>query len=355
MLTLANPQGFSPWSGTVVEVVRPDEIKVRKNENVVVNVRIYGIDSPLPQSGQFFGKEAMRYTMDRLNGKVVEVQPLPGRIEGEWYWPGIRQLDRLQWERSTRKYDRVIGIVYVDGESLGRELLTKGMAWWYRPFVPFERGYKHLEDLAREAKVGLWAYKDPVPPWIFQDTPVVDGRTQTREWVHFWVRKDEKDTFARSSNGGGSASTETETSMGDSKPPIQDSTPVMARATGESDTPLQSQSGASSSGAQRSPAPDQVTEAGKAFPPPPAAQRKSMPSCQIVLRELEANISKTGSMSLLKLEELLGPALLNCKRGAENLYCFKCLVIGQKTDSIEAKEEDGLISTYRYGGCGCSE
>ncbi len=50
---------------------------VKKNDNHVVNVRVYGVDCPLPESGQFFGKQAFAYTSDRVKGKVVLVQPLP--------------------------------------------------------------------------------------------------------------------------------------------------------------------------------------------------------------------------------------------------------------------------------------
>ncbi len=111
-----------------MQIVRPDEIRVKKNDAETVNVRIYGIDCPLPESEQFFGKEAFLYTSERLIEKTVQVQPLPGRIEGEWYWPEIRHVDKLHWDKTPKKYDRVIGVVYIDEKSFGKELLSKGIA-----------------------------------------------------------------------------------------------------------------------------------------------------------------------------------------------------------------------------------
>ena len=172
-LCLARPDEYTPWKGTVVEIVRPHEIRVRKADNSVVNVRIYGIQCPLPASGEPFSSEVMHYVTERLEGKVVEVQCVPGRIEGTWYKPGFRLWDRLHWEKGRARYERLIGLVYVDGRSIGEELLQNGMAWWYKPFVPFERGYKHLEDKARQAKVGLWSGRNPMPPWEYHHTPIV--------------------------------------------------------------------------------------------------------------------------------------------------------------------------------------
>jgi len=166
ILALIYPQDYSAWNGQVVQVLRPDEIRV-KTDGVIRDVRLYGIDSPLPP--QPYAEEAEAYTLKRLLGKVVTVQPLTGQIKGPWYNPSILVND---------PYGRIIGLVWVygeDGPNLSEEFLSKGLTHWYRPFVPFERGYKHLEDLAKEAKAGMWA--DPGatrPPWKFQHTPLLD-------------------------------------------------------------------------------------------------------------------------------------------------------------------------------------
>ncbi len=43
ILTQMSPAEYSAWQGTVVEIVRPYEIKVERNDGSFVNVRIYGI------------------------------------------------------------------------------------------------------------------------------------------------------------------------------------------------------------------------------------------------------------------------------------------------------------------------
>jgi endonuclease YncB( thermonuclease family) len=197
ILGLVNPAVYSPWTGKVVEVVRADEIRVNRFAKVET-VRLYGIDCPIwwppPKRDEEaldtsqadtpvkdgersedaesknvspkpypHGDRAMVYMKERVQGKLVVVQPLPVGISGPWYRPGLRSVDR---------YGRVLGLVYIDDRLLSDDLLEKGLAWWYKPFVPFERGFKHQEDQAREAKVGLWEYPNPVPPWRWQHTPI---------------------------------------------------------------------------------------------------------------------------------------------------------------------------------------
>ncbi len=51
-----------------------------------------------------------------------------------------------------------------DGRSLNQELVTAGLAWWFRKYSQDLR-LGELERQAREAKLGLWAEPHPVPPW----------------------------------------------------------------------------------------------------------------------------------------------------------------------------------------------
>jgi hypothetical protein len=47
-----------------------------------------------------------------------------------------------------------------------------GMAWWYRKYAPGDAALEGLEKDAREARKGLWADLQPVPPW--------EGRKRSR-------------------------------------------------------------------------------------------------------------------------------------------------------------------------------
>jgi micrococcal nuclease len=42
------------------------------------------------------------------------------------------------------------------------------MAWWYRQYAPHDTTLAQLEAEARQAKRGLWADVDPVPPWAWR-------------------------------------------------------------------------------------------------------------------------------------------------------------------------------------------
>jgi len=186
ILAFFYPESYSAWQGRVIEMVRADEFKVVRTTGIrrgeTVNVRLYGIDSPLVIRQQPFGKEAEAYAARRVLGRVVSVQPLPGLVKGSWYIPTkFVPRDDFHWEgKVDQRYHRVIALVYVDGVNIGEDYLANGIAWWYEPFVPFELGYKHLQDEAQEARKGLWALPDPVPPWKWQKTPLVE----VNPWQH---------------------------------------------------------------------------------------------------------------------------------------------------------------------------
>ncbi len=64
------------------------------------------------------------------------------------------------------RYGRTVGEVLLpDGQVLNHELLRVGFAWWYRKYAPEDDTLKQLEAEARQAKRGLWADAEPVPPW----------------------------------------------------------------------------------------------------------------------------------------------------------------------------------------------
>ena len=46
-----------------------------------------------------------------------------------------------------------------------QELVRRGLCWWYRKYAPGDRVLEGLENKAREARKGLWADPQSVPPW----------------------------------------------------------------------------------------------------------------------------------------------------------------------------------------------
>jgi micrococcal nuclease len=142
-----SPFIVSSWEGKVIEITRADEIKVMKKDLSVESVRLYGIDGPIEPNA--FGKEAAAATAKLVLGKTVKVQPL--LLPDPW--------------------SRIIAWVSVDGESVNEALLKKGIVWWYRKYVPWEKQLAKLEAEAREARLGLWALPSTAPPWEMQAIP----------------------------------------------------------------------------------------------------------------------------------------------------------------------------------------
>ncbi len=63
------------------------------------------------------------------------------------------------------RYGRTVGVVLLpDGRSLNRELVRAGFAWMYRRYAN-DQSLNDLEEEARVAGRGLWADRNPIPPW----------------------------------------------------------------------------------------------------------------------------------------------------------------------------------------------
>ena len=128
------------FRGKVVGVNDGGTISVIR-EGRAVEVRLHGIDCP--EKKQPYGTRAKQYTSEMAFGNEVEV--------------------RVQ---TTDRYGRLVGeVILPSGSSLNKELVYVGLAWWYRKYAPDDRTLKVLEAKAKEDKKGLWADKNPIPPW----------------------------------------------------------------------------------------------------------------------------------------------------------------------------------------------
>jgi len=132
------------WSGKVVGVADGDTITVLQDRKQV-KIRLYGIDCP--EKSQAFGKRARQFTSKIVFGKVVEVEPV--------------DIDR---------YNRLVALVTVSKRLVNEELVNSGFAWVYIHYCdrPVCERWKVLENEAREAKRGLWADPNHIPPWEFR-------------------------------------------------------------------------------------------------------------------------------------------------------------------------------------------
>ncbi len=124
----------------VIGVADGDNIIVLTASNKRIIIKLVGIDCP--EIGQAFAQEALQFTSNHCLGKTVTY-----RIFG------------------IDIYNRIISTVYLeDGRELNLEILKAGYAWYYKRYSK-RVDYADAENHAREAGIGLWAEKNPTPPW----------------------------------------------------------------------------------------------------------------------------------------------------------------------------------------------
>ena len=132
------------FSGRVVGVLDGDTIEVLHNQHPE-RIRLNGIDCP--EKGQAFGTRAKQAASELVYGKEVTLQTY-----------------------GKDKYKRTIADVLLpDGTKVNHTLVKDGWCWWYRKYAPGDTVLEGLETEAREAKKGLWANPQPVPPWEWRN------------------------------------------------------------------------------------------------------------------------------------------------------------------------------------------
>lgn len=146
-----------PRTCLVVGVSDGDTITARCGDpgaHEQIRVRLAGIDAP--EKGQAFGKRAKQAMSDLVFGKSARLECI-----------------------KTDRYGRSVCNVWVAPASApngpqtldaGLAMVTVGMAWWYRTYAgeqtPQARGqYEFAEREAQAKHAGLWADREPVPPW----------------------------------------------------------------------------------------------------------------------------------------------------------------------------------------------
>lgn len=131
----------------VIGISDGDTIKVLQ-DSVSKRIRLWGIDCP--EMKQAFGTRAKQFTGDLAFGKTVTLR--------------VHDVDR---------YGRQVAeIILPDGRNLNHELVKAGYAWWYRQYAKHDTELERLELEAKGAKRGLWADKDPTPPWEFRKAKI---------------------------------------------------------------------------------------------------------------------------------------------------------------------------------------
>lgn len=65
------------------------------------------------------------------------------------------------------RYERTLGVVWIDKININEELLKNGLAWHYTHFDKSAE-YAKLEQDAKARKINIWSMKNPVAPWEFR-------------------------------------------------------------------------------------------------------------------------------------------------------------------------------------------
>lgn len=147
ILSLTQPACTSPknppnaiLTGRATKIVDGDTFDLLTSDNTTYRIRLHGIDCP--ERGMDYYKVCKTALGDLCQGQQLKVI--------------VRDKDR---------YKRTVGDIYTaDGKWINLELIAGGFAWHFTRYDNDPR-MKVAEEKARGAKLGLWAMKDPTPPW----------------------------------------------------------------------------------------------------------------------------------------------------------------------------------------------
>jgi len=140
VLLLFPYSSFAEFTAPVVSVLDGDTIEALHNHHPT-RIRLNSIDCP--KKGQGYGKRATQAASELVYGKEVTLQ--------------THGLD---------KYKRTFADVLLpDGTNVNHALVKDGWCWWYRKYAPGDTVLEGLKQEAREARIGLWADPQPMPPW----------------------------------------------------------------------------------------------------------------------------------------------------------------------------------------------
>lgn len=128
--------------GKVVKVADGDTFTILDNKKKQHKIRFYGIDCP--EKGQDYYQVAKDFTNKYSIGKQVRIEV-----------------------KSTDRYGRKVGIVWVNKTNLNLQLLRKGLAWHYKQYDK-SKLYASAEATARAKKLHIWSKKNAVAPWNFR-------------------------------------------------------------------------------------------------------------------------------------------------------------------------------------------
>ena len=134
--------GAADFTGQVIGVLDGDTIDVLHDKKPE-RIQLYGIDCP--EKRQPFGQKAKQAASALLFGKEVRIET-----------------------HGRDKHRRTLGTVFQGEMNVNQMLVKEGFCWWFSKYVPKDTVLKEFEQEAKDAKKGLWADPNPVPPWLYR-------------------------------------------------------------------------------------------------------------------------------------------------------------------------------------------
>ncbi len=128
------------YVGTGQSVRDGDTVHLLRQTGQIVRIELSGVDAP--ELRQSYGRAAARAVR-----RAVFQAKVRARAEG-------RDED-----------GRPLFVLEVGDRVLNEQLVRKGLAWWDRAEAPHADRLRRLEQRARADERGLWAQRNPVPPW----------------------------------------------------------------------------------------------------------------------------------------------------------------------------------------------
>ena len=128
--------------GNVIRVSDGDTIWVRDKLGHRHKIRLNRIDAP--ESNQPFGKESTLHLQSLIGGREILVD-----------------------YKTTDRYGRILGIIYLGEIDVNLQMVRDGYAWHYKHFDDTP-SYSAAESVAQASKRGIWATTAPIPPHLWR-------------------------------------------------------------------------------------------------------------------------------------------------------------------------------------------
>ena len=109
---------------------------------------------------------------DRIKIRLVEIDA--PEMDQPFGAQSKNFLNRLLYKKNVTlisqgedRYGRILGEIYVDGQSANTSMIRSGFAWVYDRHVE-DLSLNEYQDQAKAKNLGLWQGDDPIAPWVWR-------------------------------------------------------------------------------------------------------------------------------------------------------------------------------------------